>query len=155
MSLFKTLPDLVKEAFIFAKAAHEGQLDDDGKDFFTAHPMFVCLTILVVAPKDYNLQAAALLHDVIEDTDTTYEELKATFGADIADLVHEVTHEGQKDAHGYYFPRLHSQRGVMLKYADRLSNLSRLGGEKWSGNRAKAYVKKSIKGFPTEGPDAV
>ena len=53
----------------------------------------------------------------------------------------EVTHEGQKDEYGYYFPRLKSQTGIMLKLADRLSNISRM--QSWSKKRRSHYLRKT------------
>ncbi len=84
---------------------------------------------------------AGVLHDVLEDTSITYEDLRKEFGKKIADLVHEVTHEGQKDNHGYYFPRLKSKDAIMIKYADRLNNLNRIS--KWDTERQKHYLKIS------------
>jgi (p)ppGpp synthase/HD superfamily hydrolase len=78
---------------------------------------------------------------VIEDTEHDYSEIHAEFGQDVADLVHEVTHEGQKDSKGFYFPRLRTPRGIQLKFADRLSNLSRM--EPWSERRVNHYLHNS------------
>lgn len=144
---------ITERAYRFAAKAHKGQKDDSGLDFFHAHPLQVYLILgqILEDNQDENLMAAALLHDVIEDTTVIYEELVEEFGSDVADLVNEVTHEGQKDNHGFYFPRLHSKRGVMLKLADRLSNLSRM--QAWSKQRQDHYVKKTIAGIPTKGPD--
>ena len=60
----------------------------------------------------------------------------------------EVTHEGRKDEIGYYFPRLKTQRGIVLKFADRISNLSRM--ESWDDNRKNHYLRKS-KFWKSEG----
>jgi len=129
------------KAWKFAKDKHAGQKDDTGKDYFKVHCEQVGEIVFRVAPQDTNLVMAALLHDTIEDTNTTYEELKEEFGEDVADLVHEVTHEGKKDWDGYYFPRLKTQRGITLKFADRLSNLSRM--ESWPEKRKAQYLRKS------------
>ena len=130
---------LWKKAFKFAKEKHKGQVDDDGKDYFTTH----CLQTynLLCEISDSNiLHCAGLLHDTLEDTDATYEQLKKEFGYEIADLVLEVTQEGNQST-GYFFPRLHSKEGIMLKFADRLSNLSRM--RSWNGERRKHYLKRS------------
>lgn len=103
--------------------------------------MKVAELLKIVAPDDENLIAAGYLHDTIEDTDPTYEELVDAFNLDVADLVMEVTQEGRKDSYGYYFPRLHSQRGITLKFADRLSNLTRL--QSWSPKRRAQYLRRS------------
>lgn len=130
---------LIQSAALYARDAHRGQMRDDGTPFIT-HPI-ATYRILSRVTDDQNLLAAALLHDTIEDTATTYEQLKAQFGTDIADLVNEVTKEGAADSVGYTFPRLHTQRGIMLKFADRLSNISDMNG--WDDKRKAHYLRKS------------
>ena len=104
------------------------------------HTVCKVYKILMTITKDENILCAGLLHDTLEDTKTTYNELVETFGNDIADLVMEVTHEGTKHK-GYCFPRLKTQRGIILKFADRLSNISRM--DCWSEERKKQYLNKS------------
>lgn len=130
-----------KQAYEFAKNKHKGQLDDMGMDYFKGH-ILVVVQILKIVTSDVALIAAAYLHDTIEDTETTYEELREIFGQEIADLVVEVTHEGKKDDKGYYFPNLHSKKAIILKFADRLSNLTRMSP--WNTKRQEAYLKKSV-----------
>lgn len=132
--------DLIKKAYNYAHEKHKNQKDDEGLPYFT-HPNQVAEILKRVTLRDPELICAAYLHDVIEDCNVTYEELLTEFGQDIADLVNEVTHEGKKDYKGYYFPRLHSQRGIMLKLADRLSNVSRMGA--WDEERKKHYLKRT------------
>lgn len=124
----------------FARKRHKGQLDDNGEDYYKAHilPVFRTLDALT---DDEALLAAALLHDTLEDTETSYEELVKVFGQEVADIVNEVTHEGAKDDYGFYFPRLYSQKGIMLKFADRLSNISRM--QSWDEKRKQQYLKRS------------
>jgi (p)ppGpp synthase/HD superfamily hydrolase len=133
--------ELVRRAAEFARAKHGDTLDDNGALFFDAHLAKVAELLKVVSPEDENLIAAGYLHDTIEDTNTTYEELVGAFNQDVADLVMEVTQEGRKDSFGYFFPRLQSQRGIELKFADRLSNLSRL--QSWNQKRRDQYLRKS------------
>lgn len=133
------MQSIITKAREFAVKKHEGVLDDDGKPFIV-HPQQV-YEMLDVIVEDDNLLAAAWLHDTLEDTDTTYEELVKEFNKDVADLVNEVTHEGSKDEKGYYFPRLKTQRGIMLKFADRLSNISRM--ESWTYERKEHYLMRS------------
>lgn len=130
---------LVK-AYCFSKNKHKGQLDDCGNDYFESHILQVygCLTVIT---NDINVLAASLLHDTIEDTNTTYDEILENFNEDIANLVMEVTHEGKKDNIGFYFPRLKTKRGIMIKFADRLSNISRM--DSWNLERQNHYLKKS------------
>ncbi len=132
--------DKVLKAKIYARDKHEGQLDDDGEIYFYSHINQV-ISILENVTDDEDILCAAYLHDTLEDTDTTYEELVHEFGKVIADLVLEVTHEGKKDQRGYYFPRLKSKKAIMIKFADRLSNLSRMSN--WDLERQAQYLKKS------------
>ena len=133
---------ILSKAITFGAEAHVGVLDDAGKDYFMAHCWQVYELIKILYPKDFALQAAALLHDTLEDTDVTYEVLVEEFGIEIANLVKEVTHERRADNTGWYFPYLHSIRGIVLKFADRSSNLSRMEGT-WDDAHIQKYIKKS------------
>jgi len=128
------------KVFEYAFNKHKNQLDDEGKEYFDVH---VLQTVSIIKQITDNriLITSAYLHDVIEDTDTFYEEIVDSFGKEVADLVMEVTKEGEKDNYGYYFPRLESHNGILLKFADRLSNLSRMNA--WSESRQNQYMKKS------------
>ena len=130
----------IERAYCFAEKRHENQKDDCGEPYFHAHVKQVAL-IMKQITRDEDLIIAALLHDTIEDTETTYEELVTEFGQRVADLVMEVTHDGTNDNYGYYFPRLKTQEGIMLKLADRLSNISRM--ESWDIARKEHYLKKT------------
>jgi len=134
---------IVHKAAIFAAEAHGTQLRDDEHTPFVTHPMLVA-RILDEATEnnDPNLLAAAWLHDTIEDCGVTYEELVQEFNQDVADLVMEVTHEGKPDSHGYYFPRLKTKRGIMLKFADRLANLADMS-DVWPEEKQAHYLRKS------------
>jgi (p)ppGpp synthase/HD superfamily hydrolase len=134
--------DLIDKAMKFGEFAHTGQLDDGGNDYFKTHCVQVYEIVKIVQPEDYALQAAALLHDTLEDTKVTYDELCEAFGKDIADLVNEVTHERRVDDKGWYFPRLCTIRGIILKFSDRTSNLSRME-DAWNEKRIKKYIEKS------------
>jgi len=128
------------EVFEFARVAHGNQLDDSGKNYFQAH---VLQTVALVKQltTDEDIISAAYMHDLIEDTDVTFEEIQRRFGLRTADIVNEVTHEGKKDNYGRYFPRLHTKEGIMLKLCDRASNLSRM--DSWSKERQEHYLKRT------------
>lgn len=119
---------LVQKARRFARKRHRGQLDDDKLSYFDVHVRIVGDIIKKVA-RDPEIVAAAYLHDTLEDTDTTYEELKKEFSERVAELVFELTHLGTKES-GYISPNLKSRDAIMIKFADRLSNISRMGS--WS-----------------------
>ncbi len=79
----------VEEAYRFAEEAHSGQYRKSGEPFIE-HPLSTAL-YLVDLHFDYNALRAALLHDVVEDTPVTYEELADQFGEEVATLVDGVT----------------------------------------------------------------
>ena len=79
----------VKFACEFGTNAHEGQKRVSGEDYFT-HPVAVA-TILLDMGLDPDTVIAGLLHDVIEDTGVTEEELKNKFGSSISNMVEAVT----------------------------------------------------------------
>ncbi len=116
------MEDWKLKASVFAFSKHKGQLDDSGISYFNAHILQV-VRILKQITNDSDIISAGYLHDTLEDTDTIYDELKQEFNKRIADLVLELTHERKPDNKGYYFPRLKSRDAVLVKFADRLSNL--------------------------------
>ena len=137
----------IDRAMAFGAKCHEGQKDDDGHDYFWAHPVQVFYFLKEIA-EDETVLIAALLHDVLEDTETTPLEIEKEFGKKVAELVLEVTHEEKKDEVGYYFPRLKSKDAILIKFADRLSNLSRMSS--WNQKRQDQYLRKS-KFWKSEG----
>jgi GTP diphosphokinase / guanosine-3',5'-bis(diphosphate) 3'-diphosphatase len=136
---------LVDKALEFASERHKGQLDDQGRPYFFAHVVQV-YGILIDVSDDTEILCAGLLHDVLEDTNTTYEELRNVFTPNIAEIVKMVTHE----KHSKVFPNLNStdeynvlfHKAVLVKFADRLSNLSRM--ESWSDAKRREYINSSI-----------
>ena len=81
--------DSVRRAFELARSLHEGQFRATG-DPYIIHPLAVA-EILADYGMDAPTLAAALLHDVVEDTGTTLDELRQSFGDEIADLIDGVT----------------------------------------------------------------
>lgn len=131
--------NLIK-ARTFAAVKHNGHIDDSGKDYYMHHLVPVCEAVSTFT-NDEEIQMAAILHDTIEDTDTTYGELVKEFGERVADLVNEVTDEGKKDSYGKYFPRLKTADGILIKLCDRASNVSRM--ECWNPKRRQHYLNKT------------
>lgn len=131
---------LIHKAREFARKKHNGQKDDSGKNYFDAHLEQV-VRILYKITDDYEIITAGYLHDTLEDTNTNLMELKDLFGPNIAWLVYEVTCEKNEKTGSKYFPRLKSKKAVLIKFADRLSNLSRM--DAWNQERQNHYIKKS------------
>lgn len=83
--------ELVKRAYDFAKKAHAGQLRDEGREYIV-HPLRMIITMF----RDYqvddrNMLVAALLHDVIEDTSISAEQIREEFGEKACDYVLALT----------------------------------------------------------------
>jgi GTP pyrophosphokinase len=133
------LSHLEEKALEFASIKHEGQLDDQGRQYFFAHVIQV-YGLLKDVTDDVEILCAGILHDTLEDTDTSYDELVMEFNKEIADLVLELTYQGDKET-GRYFPLLHSHKAVVVKFADRLSNLVRMVD--WPGDWQQDYLRES------------
>lgn len=92
MALELITPGLVREAFIFADAAHAavGQFRKyDGRPYIV-HPVAVA-GIVATVPHNESMLAAALLHDVVEDTKISIEQIEARFGKEVAGMVGWLT----------------------------------------------------------------
>jgi len=135
----KDKTSLVRKAHDFAFKAHYGQKDDAGEWYFQAHVLPV-YNIIKEVTHDPDILAAAFLHDTIENCNVSYNDIASEFNVRIADLVLELTHEGPEKGKKW-FPNLHTRDAILIKFADRLQNLSRMGG--WTPERQAAYLKKS------------
>lgn len=136
----KSMEDWEKKAYLFARQAHKDQKDDEGKDFFEAHIIPVANIVKQVSVNK-TVITAAYLHDTLEDTDCRYKDIVENFGEEIAMLVNELTHEWGGEKVGYLFPRLKTREAIMVKLADRLSNVSRMNS--WSKERVSRYLKNT------------
>lgn len=132
--------DIVVKATKFAEARHGEQKDDEGKSYFKAH-LVNTARILAEVTDDPEIIAAGLLHDTIEDAKVMRRELEFEFGERVATIVWEVTKEKDPKTGASYFPNLKSKEAIMVKFADRLSNLSRMHA--WPPERREAYLRKS------------
>ena len=124
--------DLVRKAFEFCVLKHEGQKRCTNEDYYI-HPLNVAL-IIVALGMDSESIAAALLHDVVEDTDTSVEDIKRDFGDDVALLVDGVTKIGRLNFTTKEQQQAESLRKmliamgqdirvIIIKLADRLHNM--------------------------------
>jgi guanosine-3',5'-bis(diphosphate) 3'-pyrophosphohydrolase len=135
---------LVDKALEFASERHKHQVDDQGRPYFFAHIVQV-YGILIDVSDDTEVLCAGLLHDTLEDTDTSFEELRSNFTPNIAEIVKMVSHSEDSK----YFPDLKTSddysilfhKAVLVKFADRLSNLSRM--ESWSDKKRNEYINSS------------
>ncbi|MEE1239829.1 MAG: bifunctional (p)ppGpp synthetase/guanosine-3',5'-bis(diphosphate) 3'-pyrophosphohydrolase [Acutalibacteraceae bacterium] len=127
--------DLVRRAFEYCVLKHEGQKRCTDEDYYI-HPFNVAL-IIVTLGMDSESIAAALLHDVVEDTDTSIEDIKRGFGDDVALLVDGVTKIGRLNFTTKEQQQAESLRKmliamgqdirvIIIKLADRLHNMRTL-----------------------------
>lgn len=87
--------NLIDKAILFATKAHKEVMRKGSNLPYILHPLETGIIVSTLTD-DEEIIAAAILHDVLEDTDTTYEELKAEFGA-AADLVRSETEDKRRD----------------------------------------------------------
>jgi guanosine-3',5'-bis(diphosphate) 3'-pyrophosphohydrolase len=139
----------LKKAYQFADLAHEGQKRGTGEPYIT-HPLHVA-TILAEMRLDLETLQAAILHDVIEDTPATFDDISKGFGPTVAHLVEGVTKLGampklrlpgelggdkkQRETHQQaenlrkmFLAMFDDPRVVLIKLADRLHNMRTLRG---------------------------
>ncbi|ATO35362.1 Bifunctional (p)ppGpp synthase/hydrolase SpoT [Dickeya dianthicola] len=126
----------LKQAYLVARDAHEGQTRSSGEPYIT-HPVAVAC-ILAEMRLDYETLMAALLHDVIEDTPATYQDMEQLFGKSVAELVEGVSKldklkfRDKKEAQAENFRKMimamvQDIRVILIKLADRTHNMRTLG----------------------------
>ena len=122
----------INTAFLYAKKGHQGQKRKSGEEYIT-HPLHVAIYL---AELNFDIETikAALLHDLVEDTEITYQDIKKSFGKEVADLVDGVTkldkirynsrEEAKADAIRKMVIAMSKDiRVLILKLADRLHNI--------------------------------
>ncbi len=125
----------IEQAYLFAARAHAGQLRASGEDYII-HPLGVAI-ILAEIGLDTDTIIAALLHDVVEDTGVTLDELAEEFGPTIASLVDGVTKLGRledlnkqerqaENLRKMFLAMAEDLRVILIKLADRLHNMRTL-----------------------------
>lgn len=125
----------IKAAFTFANMLHHGQYRVSEEPYIV-HPVEVAC-ILANLQADTETVCAALLHDILEDTDTKPEEIKEKFGEDVLNLVESVTklskysYESKEERQAENFRKMflamaQDVRVIFLKLADRLHNMRTL-----------------------------
>ena len=143
----------IKSAYHFAEKAHEGQFRSSGQPYII-HPLAVA-DILLDLGMDTDTVCAALLHDVVEDTPATYEQLRKLFGRDVADLVDGVTklkkvpifnrdQQKAQDICKILIAMKQDIRVMIIKLSDRLHNMRTLGYRPPHKQRNTAYETMNI-----------
>ena len=138
--------ELIQKAYVFAAAAHAGQTRLSGEPYLS-HPLAVADTLADMG-FDEPTVAAGLLHDTVEDTSVTIDDIAENFGDEVADIVDGVTKiskivfENKEEAQAENIRKMilamsHDMRVIMVKLADRLHNMRTLDFQ-------KAYKQKRI-----------
>ena len=143
--------DLIRRAYYYAEKKHFGQKRISGDDYIL-HPLNVAL-ILTEISADAPCMAAALLHDTIEDSDATKEEIEELFGSEVALLVDGVTKinkinfSSDSEASAAYQRKIlvglsEDVRVIIIKLADRLHNMRTL--DVMSEEKQKKKAKETL-----------
>ncbi|MDH5442513.1 MAG: RelA/SpoT family protein [Candidatus Nomurabacteria bacterium] len=142
----------VQNAYDFAKQAHKGQKRKSGEPYFN----HVFATALNAARfgMDTDTIVAGFLHDTVEDTDITEQQLEQKFGPEVAFLVQGVTKLGTLKYHGrerhvaslrkFFIASAEDPRVIIIKLADRLHNLQTLGAMSDRPDKQKRIALESI-----------
>lgn len=140
-------PSIIQAAF-FAAEKHKFQRRKADDSPYINHPLGVAHILEETGVHDTNVLIAAILHDTVEDTDTTLEELEKVFGKDIADIVAEVTDDkslskgARKRCQIEHVAHI-SKEGKLIKLADKLYNcrdLLSLPPPSWDAKRVQGYI---------------
>lgn len=137
---------IVQKAHDYAKKMHEGQFRSSGEPYYT-HPVEVA-QILAEMKMDVTTIVTAILHDTVEDTPATYEDIEKKFGKVVADLVNGVskltriesqTVEGKQAENFRKLLLAMSEdiRVLLVKLSDRLHNMRTMGGVKSEDKRRR------------------
>lgn len=139
--------EYIKKAYEIAREAHEGQFRRSGEPYII-HPVQVA-KILYGLGMDSESMIAALLHDVVEDTELTKEDVKKVFGEDVAELVEGVTKLGKvplftkeeqqaENVRKMLMAMSQDIRVIIIKLADRIHNMRTLAFMRPHKRREKA-----------------
>lgn len=120
----------IAHAAVWAAEKHIGQFRKGSGAPYIVHPKSVFKLLKSVGVKDKTLLLASWLHDVIEDTKTTYNDIKNEFSKEVADIVKQLTSDSKEISKvgkpKYLFDKMvkMSDGGLSVKLADRLHNVS-------------------------------
>ena len=130
----------VEKAIVFATKKHAGQKRADGTAYIY-HPIMVS-AILKDAEYGYEYQIAGILHDVLEDTNTTEEELSKEFGKKIADTVKCLTRPKGMNEEEYVEQVLSNRIAAVVKSADKIHNVSEIVQLNPTGKRTAKFLRE-------------
>jgi len=144
--------ELITKSAMFSAQAHKDQQRASMDPYFL-HPARVAHKVSNYT-SDADIISAAYLHDVVEDTEVSIEQIETEFGMAVSSLVEMVTNPSEKNEHRYKsreerkeIDRNHIRRASkdakLIKLADRIDNLQEIGEE--TSSFAEVYIKESMK----------
>ena len=148
--------EMIEKAYLFAKEKHKDQKRKSGEPYIH-HPLEVAYILAQLQGGPATI-AAGFLHDVVEDTDTSIEEIKDRFGEDVAKIVDSLTKIQRlklskrtdedfeaEDHRKIFLGMANDVRVILVKLADRLHNMRTL--QSLSAERQKALSKETLEVF--------
>ena len=138
-------PDRYVDAMRFAAAAHKAQTEQGSDLPYLVHVVSVAAEVIAALPVHKDLDAdlavtCALLHDTVEDTAVTLDEIRARFGGTVADGVDALTKRKIDDAMGDSLRRIKQQPReiAIVKLCDRITNMAE-PPKRWSMEKRASY----------------
>jgi guanosine-3',5'-bis(diphosphate) 3'-pyrophosphohydrolase len=140
---------MILKAAEFAANKHRGQFRKGNLNTpYINHPVKVASVLEEVGIDDHETLAAALLHDVIEDTDTTHSEIKNVFNRKVADIVLEVSDDKEKSKKERKDLQIEGARFLtyeakLIRIADKICNIQDVSGQdspNWNYERKYEYL---------------
>ena len=140
--------DPIWEAINFAFIKYGSLKRKSGEIPYVIHPVRVAMILRAAGFsefKDRNLMLASLFHDLLEDTNLTFEDLKAEFGTEIASIVKEVSKpENISKKEWLRTFDTTSKEAKLIKLADRIDNLMDMKLPEWTVEKQKNYAEQAL-----------
>lgn len=129
--------------FDYVIRKHAGQKRDEGM-MYASHPFMVALIMAKYTFSSFYI-ATALGHDLLEDTDATYDEISDMTCNSVAYAIRVLTKRKGMRLHDYYDAISKNDIACAVKVADRIHNLETMASGGWNYKRQRAYIDKTIK----------
>ena len=139
----------LESAELFAKDKHSGMTRDDSKTPYWKHCEGIVNRLKNLGITDEDVLCAAWLHDIIEDTDATFDDIEQRFGSQVAVMVLSLSKDpklSKKEKERQYIEQLKNApwQAQLIKLCDIASNLKDMKDSAWSKSKKKKYVKKKL-----------
>ncbi len=141
------------EALRFAAKRHKGVYRKNGLTPYILHVLEVACILIDLHVHDFKVLVAAIIHDVVEDTKATLEEVRQKFGTSISRIVDLMTKRENFIRRKFYWRRMRSEKNlhiqwrvIIIKFADRIHNVMTL--DSMPEENQKAKIQETINEFP-------